>query len=103
MEITRKAYMKNEISFQEYYRHIAKLAGIAFNPDDPFIGRVRKALAAGDDWLNTIPLQAWYMKAACAQPAIKRAMKEVPGEFWSIAGGVCVMKQAAMDAAEKIV
>lgn len=102
MNITRKAYLAGEVSFQDYYRHIAHLAGVAFNPADPFIKRVKKALDQGDEHLNSISLQTWDIRAVAAEHAIREACKQIEGEFYSLSVGVCTMKQAAKDAAKEL-
>ena len=98
----REKYLAHLMSFEAYYRGIALAAGIAFDPKDPFIDRVRGALANGDDHLNTISLRVWDQKACFLLPGIKRAF-EVQGDSDTLAGRVCVLKQAARDAAEKSV
>ncbi len=97
--MTRKEYMDGVVSFADYYRSVAKDAGISFaSAPVEFLDRVEKALERGDEHLNTIPLSLWYYYAICAKHATMPALKR-HGDFWSLAGGVCVAKQAAMDAA----
>jgi hypothetical protein len=99
----RQDYMTGKVSHEEYYGYIAELAGISFSNSKEFIEkRIVPALEAGDEHLNTIALRNWDIMAANASPAIKRALKQVEGEFYSMAIGVCVMKAAAKIAAKKI-
>ena len=94
---TRQQYMNHECSFAEFYRAVNATAGLVMS-DGPFLDRVRKALAAGDEHLNSIPLSEWDAKALEAQSALTRALRG-HGDFYSLSGGVCCMKQAAKDAA----
>ena len=95
----RTNYMEGTISHQEYYSTLARAAGIG-NFQDAFIRRVRKALADGDEHLNTIPLQQW--DAMCFmdyQNASLKAELSKRGDTLSLAVGVCVRKAAAKDQA----
>jgi hypothetical protein len=95
---TRKDYMDGKVDFAEYYRSIAKSLGLSYsNADATFMTRVRQALANGDEHLNTIPLAVWDQRGAAIinpAPAFK-----AHGDGVSLAGLVCVVKQAARDAA----
>jgi hypothetical protein len=99
--MTRQDYMERRVTHREYYASVAKDAGVAFH-DGPFIERVRKALAAGDEHLNTIPLDEWDRRASGPTPHLSSAFKR-HGDFWSLAGAVCVLKEAAKQAAEATV
>ncbi len=91
---TRAQYLNGEATHEHYYRAIAADAGVKFTGDR---GRVKQALDAGDEHLNTIGLSAWDSYAYAALTAISVALR-LHGDSWSLAGGVCVMKQAAKDA-----
>jgi NADH:ubiquinone oxidoreductase subunit D len=95
----RAEYIKGTVSHETYYQSIADLAGIDWTACNE-IGRIREALANGDEHLNTIPLKWWDVKAASpwTQNALKRSMK-AHGDILSLAGAVCVLKQAAKKAA----
>ncbi len=95
---TRKQYMSGEVSFTDFYRAVYQAAAISLKPDSPLISRVRTALTEGDEHLNTIPLKEWDMMAAQNGSRLARAFK-AHGDFNTMAGGVCAMKQAARDAA----
>ncbi len=97
---TRAEYLNKTVSFEDFYRAIAKDAGISFAGSD-ILPRVKRALASGDEHLNTIPLATWDIYAGAAKHATAPAFK-AHGDSWSIAGGVCVAKQAAKDAAEGV-
>jgi hypothetical protein len=94
---TRKEYMDNKVTFEQFYTSVANEAGVGYFPPD-FLDRVRKALADGDEHLNTIPIATWDRLAELVAPRIASALKK-HGDFYSLAGGVCVMKQAAKNAA----
>lgn len=95
----RTEYMNGEITHEIYYQSIADTAGIDWRTCSE-IGRIRQALSNGDQHLNTIPLAWWDYKAS--DPIIiarlRRAMK-LHGDFYSLTGAVCVLKQAAKKAA----
>lgn len=99
----RSDYMEHRVSFEEYYQHIAELAGISFDQNDDFIPNcVIPALKKGDKHLNTIPLRWWDAMSMGNALAINKALSQVEGETYSLALGVCVMKSAARKAALKI-
>lgn len=94
---TRADYMARRVSHEEYYRAVAKTAGISFKDSSaPIVERARQALAAGDKHLNTIPLKVWDGMGA-ALLSIDRAFR-AHGDHDSLAGRVCVLKQAVADA-----
>jgi hypothetical protein len=97
----RQQYLDRDISHAVYYRAIAKDAGVSFANETGMQALVKQALAEGDEHLNSIPLAKWDALAMGARlhtsPAFKRA-----GDFWSMAGGVCVAKQAAIDAVAEV-
>ncbi len=97
---TRADYMNNKVSFREFYTAVAKDAGISFAKSD-ILPKVKAALAAGDEHLNTIPLRTWDLRAtnSITQNAITRALK-LHGDYFSLAGGVSTLKVAAINAAE---
>lgn len=97
---TRKDYMENRVTFEEYYGAIVKEAGISY-ANSSLLPRVKAALEAGDEHLNTISLQVWDQQAIGTQNIVARVMKE-HGDTYSLAGGVCVHKTAAKLAAEEL-
>jgi hypothetical protein len=99
--MTRKDYMDGRVTHADYYRSVAKAAGISYASADPaFLGRVRSALANGDEHLNTIPLAEWDRRGSMLL-SVSRAFK-AHGDCDSLAGRVCVLKQAARDAVEAV-
>lgn len=95
---TRADYMSGRIGFDDYYRSIYKEAGIELGPEIPFISDVRDALVSGDEHLNSIRLEIWDILEYLWRDDISRSLLK-HGDAWSLAGGVCTMKQAAKDAA----
>ena len=94
---TRADYMGGKVSFEDYYRSIWQKAGIRVVGLYSSLGpRVRRALAEGDEHLNTIPLLHWDNIATFWQDQISESLKR-HGDAWSLAGGVCTVKQAAID------
>ncbi len=101
--ITRAQYMADSTKLhQAYYAEVAEALGIRFRKDDPLLDRVRKALADGDEPLNTIPLGQWDAMALGYRfrPETRKALRE-RGEGWSLGTGVCAYKAAARAAAQK--
>jgi hypothetical protein len=99
MMITRKDYLDGKATHAEYYRAVAKTAGVSYRKaDSAFLQRVRAALDEGDEHLNTISLDEWDARAWSLLPTVRYAFLE-HGEQFSLAGGVCLCKQAARDAA----
>lgn len=96
----RKDYMEHRATHREYYGSIVKEAGIVFPADHPLVVAGAQALSRGDEHMNTIPLSRWDDEAARRQAYINRALRE-HGDFWSMAGGVCVMKEAVRQAIER--
>ena len=57
---TRADYMAHRVSHADYYRALAKTAGVSYSNADPaFLRRVKAALSSGDEHLNSIPLRVW--------------------------------------------
>lgn len=96
---TRTDYMNGSVTHHEYYRCLGREAGIRFSNSD-LLPRIQVALANGDEHLNTIPLDVWDQRAATLLPYIKNVFK-AHGDTDSLNGRVCVLKQAARDAAER--
>jgi hypothetical protein len=96
--INRQEYLSGRVTFEEFYREVNRLAGIKFRADHWAVIEAKEALAQGDVHLNSIPLRDWDMMASAACRSLSKAMKEL-GDFYSMAGGVCAMKQAVIDAA----
>ena len=92
--MTRKDYMENRITHLEYYGNVARIAGIRFSEE--FLTRCDKALMAGDEHLNTIPLSTWDMMGAAWRVRIASALKQVNNTGGvSLSDLVCTLKSAA--------
>lgn len=90
---TRQDYMNGDVTHEQYYNAIVETAGIEIPPNVSFISRCADALAKGDEHLNSIPLREWDERAA-NQPGLARALR-AHGDTPTLAGFVCVVKQAA--------
>lgn len=95
---TRQDYMNKLVSHADYYRAIYREAHISYVNSD-MLPRIKAALADGDEHLNTIPLWIWDGMSICTARILRPVFK-AHGDFYSIAGGICAHKQAAIDAAE---
>lgn len=98
MAYSRSDYMEERVDHQTYYEAIAEAAGISYANSD-WLPKIEKALAAGDEHLNTIPLRSWDDRALFTERVIRQALKAFPGETFSLSVGVCVHKAAARKAA----
>ena len=97
---TRADYSAGRVSHADYYRAVAKTAGVSYRDADPkFMARVRQALADGDKHINSIALRQWDARAYSLLPRVADAFK-AHGDYLTLAGGVCLIKQAARDAVE---
>jgi len=91
--------MAGRVSHSDYYRAVAATAGVSYKKADPaFLARVRAALEKGDEYLNSIPLREWDIRAVSLLPNVSKAFRE-HGDLDSLAGRVCLLKRVAADAA----
>lgn len=101
--MTHADYIDGKVTFAEYYRSVNKAAGLKYPGEHALVDRARKALANGDQHLNTIPIKEW--DAIGANPILRtnlaRAFK-AHGDWLTLANIVCALKQAVRDAAESI-
>lgn len=98
--ITREDYLAGAVTHRDYYGSVVAAAHIRFAADSPLVQRCAAALANGDEHFNTIPLATWDEYAAAAVRSIATALRQ-HGDVFSLAGGVCVMKEAARQAVER--
>jgi hypothetical protein len=100
--ISRKDYMDKKATYREYYGQfvnetIKNLVLGRFG-----IKRLRKAFKE-DEHLNSIPLYSWdSMVYTLRSPEMIKAIKET-GDFFSLAGGVCILKEAARQVIEDFI
>lgn len=92
-EPTRKDYLDGKCSHQEYYRSIVAECGISLE-NDPIMSKVIASLKSGDQHLNNIPLRTWDV-IALGQRARMATVLKSRGDWLTLAGGVCIMKEAA--------
>ena len=97
----RQRRLAGDISHADYYRMLARTCGVSYaNAGERFMGRVRAALDAGDEHLNTIPLSEWDARGLSV--LVPCGAFEKHGDRCTRAGLVCMVKQAARDAAEGV-
>lgn len=95
----RSDYMNGKCTHAEYYSDIVDAIGGPSKVDLPFsIARIKAALAAGDEHLNTLPLSMWDGRVSGLHGASAALKKR--GDFLSLGTGVCILKQAARMLAE---
>lgn len=98
---TRAEYMADSTlpgAYRRYYGGIVEACGLeSFRLPRP-VAVIRAALAAGDEYLNTIPLGEWDL--GYLPPAASTALRE-RGDFPSLGTKVCILKTAARMLAEK--
>ena len=86
--------------FHAYYLQQAQLAHIRIPTD--MVAASKKALATGDEWLNTISLNKWAKISETYRHDLSRANEIVNGRYsWSLSDGVCAAKALAMHLATK--
>lgn len=96
---TREKYMSQEITHAQFFGHIAKMCGLG--PfDEKFINRVKIALKNGDIHLNSIPLVEWDTKTFHFSQRTKAIISAFDNGY-SLAGGVCMLKEKARLQAEQ--
>lgn len=94
--ITRQDYMTGKATHREYYADVLRSAHISFSKEDPI---VIKAAASKDKHYNDISLARWDSLALLNSGRLATAFKE-RNDFYSLAGGVCAMKEAVRQAVE---
>lgn len=98
--ITRQQYLDSDApgKHEAYYGELVEAAGgaAAFRHRLPCsVERIREALAKGDEHLNDIvPLKRWDMAALPVPAGAAKAMKE-RGDYVTLSGAVCILKEAA--------
>lgn len=95
---SRDKYMSHQITHAQFFGHIANMCGLApFNKS--FINRVKVALKNGDIHLNSIPLIEWDNMVYCFSQRTQAIISAFDNGF-SLAGGVCMLKEKARLQAE---
>ncbi len=88
---TRKAYLNQFCTYEEYYRQFTRYI-------TPPSELVTKAQQSKDEHYNDIPLRVWdkYGFIVRNNAAVHQAMKKA-GDYLTPAGIVCILKQAVRD------
>lgn len=91
--ITRADYMEKRATHEEYYGDIVRDCGALSLPVQ--LSTIRKALADGDEHLNSIPLKWWdhYGEMQRSRIAPHVCKRQTGG--CSLSDLVCILKQAA--------
>ena len=93
MAYTRKDYMSNKCTHEEYYGQL-----VTQDMKDQIVRAIPQALAKSvDPHFNDIPLSTWDMLGMVH--GLRSEFKEL-GDCWSKAGMVCVLKEAARQVKE---
>lgn len=86
--ITRKDYMEGRATYEAYYSEIVKECGVRVG--EHLMVQVRKST---DPHLNDVPLMQWgSLHGYSARVNLAMAAR---GDYLTLAGAVCVEKQAA--------
>ena len=95
---TRQDYLDGKCTHREYYAQFVTLA-----IKEAVVRRWGKEQITGafkaDEHLNSIPLASWDDFVLRRRQEIENQIR-LAGDFWSLAGGVCVAKEAARQIAE---
>ena len=91
-------YLEGRISFDQYYGALAKELGVSFKKS-PMLPRIKAALITGDEYLNSIPLRDWDRIAIMYNSGSVNKVLKAHGDSFSLASMVCILKQAAREAA----
>lgn len=84
----RQKYLAGDLSHQEYYKLILDDANLIAG-DSELMERVK---LSSDKNLNDIQLHIWDGKAYENKKVLDIAFRK-HGDFWSLAGGVCAIKE----------
>ena len=88
---TRQQYMNKECTHQEYYLPIAQECGISLVKSDIAWYCLRDA----DENFNQLTsLGQWDRIAVLSERCFRKAL-ETRGDFYSLAGGLCILKAMA--------
>ena len=88
--LTRKYYLDGNCTHAEYYNQVIKIAGIKLDVNHRLVQRCKNST---DEHYNDTGLKIWDDHAPVYQLALSKAFNEL-GDSWSMAGNVCVLKQA---------
>src|SRR2546423_64659 len=91
---TRGDYLNNKVTHQEYYRQFVDQGIIDLVVRQFKLDKLVKAYEQ-DVHLNNIPLQRWDALVYVIDSSLVRNKLAAAGDFFSLAGGVCILKEAA--------
>jgi len=92
--VTRDQYMNGDATHQEYYRDLVQEIESSGRLELPCsVDRVAEAFKK-DPHLNTIPLRYWDDFVGFQSERMVAPLK-ARGDSFSLAGGVCILKEAA--------
>ena len=97
--LTRKQYMSSEVTHQQYYEQFSTEALREFVKQRFPVQELKAAYIEGKH-LNSIPLQLWDNMAIVTRQAVEEKLRDA-GDFWSLAGGVCILKAIARQIIEQ--
>ena len=93
MKYTRKEYLNKNCTHAEYYSQFVTDSIKSIVKEHFTIEKLKKAYNE-DKYFNTIPLIKWDRLTIYFKDSISKSLKDA-GDFYSLAGGVCILKCAA--------
>lgn len=93
MQYTRAQYMSGEVTHQQYYGQFVSDVTIKIVAQ-AFGGDALRAAFAEDQAFNTLELRRWDSLTEWIKHEMSQLLRDA-GDFWTLANGVCVLKQAA--------
>lgn len=101
LKTMRAKYLNGDISHADYYRSLYKSLCISMEGTE-ILTEAKEALDNGDEHLNTIPLAVWDdMASYTLNRKTAYDVFKLYGDSLTLAGLVCVYKQAVEDAVNK--
>ena len=95
--LTRKIYLAHDCTHREYYGSIVAEIGLEFQYDSPLLKLARNST---DEHYNNIPMERIDSMGFMIHPKAKTAL-ESRGDFLSLAGLCCIVKEALRQAIDK--
>lgn len=98
IKFTHQDYLDKKCSHREYYsqfvtEYIKSIVLSRFG--------IEKLLNSKDEHLNDIPLHSWDSLAVSYKPVFAIDDTNTGIKYWSLCGGVCILKEAAQQIIEK--
>ena len=95
--ITRQQYLNKEATHREYYSQFVT-EGVKQRVESAF--RMESLIQGKDKHFNNLPLQWWDRLMPVVPFEINSKLKDC-GDYPTLAGVVCILKEAAMQIVEK--